>query len=50
VDQEYELAAVSGTTFACSDCGVTVSFEVDPRGRVTGLELGNGGTKLAKLR
>jgi hypothetical protein len=49
-DQEYELSALSATTFACSGCGATVSFQVDGRGKVTGLELGNGSAKLAKLR
>lgn len=49
-DQEYELNALSPTKFACSECGVTVSFQLDARGKVTGLEFGNGGAKLAKLR
>lgn len=50
VDEEYELNALSGTKFTYSDEGGTVSFEVDARGRVTSLEFGNGGAKLAKLR
>ena len=49
-DQAYELNAVSATAFACSDCRVTASFQIDARGKVTGLEFGNGGAKLAKLR
>jgi hypothetical protein len=49
-DQDYELGALSGTQFACSGCGVTVSFQLDARGKVTGLEFGGGGPKLAKLR
>jgi hypothetical protein len=47
-DQEYELNALSGTTFA-SDSGGTLSFKVDGRGRVTGVEFESGGAELAKL-
>jgi hypothetical protein len=47
-DQEYELSALSATTFQHS--GGVVSFQTDDRGRVTGVEFGDGGARLAKLR
>jgi tetratricopeptide (TPR) repeat protein len=54
-ESEYDLDAVSGTTFAYSEnnvysSGGSVSFRTDDRGRVTGLKFHNGGAELAKLR
>jgi predicted alpha/beta superfamily hydrolase len=52
---EYALEPVSTTTFAYSghttySSGGTVTFLIDERGRVTGLEFQGGGARLAKLR
>lgn len=49
-ERDYELSALSTTTFTYSDDGGTLSFKVDGHGRVTGLEFGKGGAKLTKLR
>jgi hypothetical protein len=48
-DQEYELSALSATTFQHSGGGVA-SFVTDDRGRVTGVDFGDDGARLAKLR